>query len=90
MTAPPRKKRYPLRVYGKLILAMAMFAIINYVFSETLKTFLGNYNPVLFSIDLAVLFLFAFIFALMLWAMDTTGSLGRLLGADKDQSSACR
>ena len=86
MTTPARKlRRYPLRVYVKLILAIVIFAVINYVFTETVKTFVGNYNPVLFTIDLAVLFLFAFIFALMLWAMDSTGSLGRLLGAEKEQ-----
>lgn len=85
MTAPPRKKRYPLRVYVKLILVVVIFVIINYVFTETVKTLVGNYNPVFFAIDLAVLLLFAFLFALMIWSIDTTGSLGRLLGADKDR-----
>jgi lipopolysaccharide export LptBFGC system permease protein LptF len=80
--------RYPLRIYARLILAIAMIAIVNFVFSKIIEPLVGNYNPSAIVIATLVLLFFAFLFTFLFWAVDTKGTLGRTLGAkDEDRKS---
>lgn len=92
MTAP-QKKRYPLRVYALLILILAVFSLINTVFSDLEKAIEGNFNLPSLLLLTGGLVLFALIFAVLIWIADTRGIIGRLLGArdaDKQLSQNLR
>ena len=82
---PARHGRYPFRTYATLVLIVSIFAVVNSVFTNLLQKIVGNWDfGSVLILTLGLLF-FAIAFALLFWIADTSGTIGRLLGADKDQ-----
>ena len=78
--------RYSFATYVKLVMVVALFAGMNTLFGDLFQALVGHYDIVYDDEILVGLVAYATTFAVMFWAADRKGTLGRLLGAkDEDK-----
>ncbi len=80
-----QRKRWKLRTYARLVSVVAMLALINFVFNKLAEGLYNKYD-IGTILGLGALFIiFIFVFTVMLWAVDTKSTIGRILGAKDEE-----
>lgn len=81
MPKPTHRGRYPFKIYAQLVLFVALAAVMNTLFGDLLQDVVGNYNLAYDAVVTSGLVGYAILFAFIIWRMDRSGSIGRLMGA---------
>ncbi len=63
---------------------LAMTALMNTLFGYLFASLIGRYDLTYFAWIMSGTIAYAFVFALLIWRVDSSGLIGRLLGADKE------